>query len=451
MVKGVMMKALSFFMLLIIPLSLWGVDNLGDEYIGNSDIGMWRKSTENTSNDNYSGSPSYEQKSYFYRQDSPALLDSLLISSHSGDYYGGSRDYYFYNSYPDYNEEIVEKWYTAFYNPEPTLSTVSTTRYSLRGYKIEWIQVFNEQSTRIVYNYDPTDILISEIEYRSNYNSVLPFRETYYSYDRINRLIYAEWIEEDAVVANRWQSWSSHAIPDSIYTSQSNSYTSIIIVVNEFDENENLSLKREISFSGNPNRGWNRKDYHYYYVSNGEMLFPEQTIINQGSISSPDAPFTPTNTQTITYEYTNNFHSVIFYNGESIECDYNDDWLLTRYHRSGDTAIINKTINWHYYGPVSNQDMLSPLPKMQSFPNPSKDFVTFRLEQEKNSPIPKAQIYNIRGQMLRSLDPHERSGNYLLYDWDCRNDGNLPVPSGIYLIKLNTPKGLLTHRITVLK
>ncbi|PKN78360.1 MAG: hypothetical protein CVU48_08550 [Candidatus Cloacimonetes bacterium HGW-Cloacimonetes-1] len=445
------MKTLSFFFLLIIQVSLLAVVNLGDEYIGLSEMGMWRKQAEGSSYNNYGGEPSYSSTTYYYNEYIPTRLDSSATGSATGSYNGGSVSRYFYNSYPEYEETIVEVWSFAFYDPVLSLYKTTTIRYNNSGYKIEEIEVWNGQTNRIVYDYDDSDNLISETEYSSTYSQSDPLRITTHDYDPQNRLIYTEWTSQNTVIANRWQSWSNHALPDSIYLYQPTTYPAIIITEHAFDENEILYYKSTIQKQTASSTFWSRNDYHYTYINADEMLFPSQTLIESCSNYSLEVPFTPTSTQTIIYNYSNNYHSVAFYYIGNTSYNYDDNWLLTNYHNANDDGIRNESITWQYYGPLSNQDWLAPAPVLLSYPNPAKDYMTVKLKQPANLLSRNARIFNIRGQLVRNLSSQEMSGNDLIYSWDCRDENRLPVPSGIYLIKLETPSGSITRRVSVVK
>jgi flagellar hook assembly protein FlgD len=63
----------------------------------------------------------------------------------------------------------------------------------------------------------------------------------------------------------------------------------------------------------------------------------------------------------------------------------------------------------------------------------------------------EAKIYNIKGQLVRSLEVGNLSSDQYLYNWDCKDQRNNAVPAGIYLIRIKTERGEVSKKVTVLK
>jgi len=181
------------------------------------------------------------------------------------------------------------------------------------------------------------------------------------------------------------------------------------------------------------------------------MLFPEQTVIESGYIAAPDAPFTPTNTSTISYNYSNNYHSVNFYWGGHYGYTYDDNWLLTAHTENNDYGYLSETITWESYDPVPVHDGCAPALRLDIWPNPAQDLLIIKMDRQDAPTVSGARVFNLKGQLVRGLDSPERAGNQMLYSWDCRDESGRDVPNGIYLIKIETPGGTFTRRISVLK
>lgn len=438
-------------LLLLIPLSLIAVVEIGSEFIGAGSPGMWRKVSETRTISPGMNEPTTTNIHYYYNQYIPTRLDS--VSSYSSSVYsGGYKDRYDYFMYPDYHQTVIERWSWDSWSPVPSLSSITTITYNLDDMVTEKVVEIPGYgvSNRIINAYDSSLNLVSETEYRSSYSIIQPYYLTTHSYDAQNRLIHTQWTTQGQVSATRWQTWSSHSLPDSIYLEQPGLYQEDMRVTKHgFDPDGRLIYKSTITHY-NPYTHWSRTDEHYYYLSAHGLTFPEHTFFQSGNVSSPNAAFTPANSTTITYNYTNDYHGISYSYGDNYSYSYNSNWLLTNSARWGDSPAIIQTINWEYYGPTANEDALSPQVLISSYPNPARHQLSLRLPKQASQPSSPARIYNLRGQLVRSLPP-SLSATDMTYQWDCRDAQNQPVTSGIYLIRIAGPKGPLNHRVTVLR
>ena len=63
----------------------------------------------------------------------------------------------------------------------------------------------------------------------------------------------------------------------------------------------------------------------------------------------------------------------------------------------------------------------------------------------------RLSIYNARGQVVRQLiDAHAPTGYHEVI-WDGRDDRGRVLASGLYFYRLQTPQGVLTRRLVLLK
>ncbi|MDI6808717.1 MAG: FlgD immunoglobulin-like domain containing protein [Candidatus Eisenbacteria bacterium] len=87
---------------------------------------------------------------------------------------------------------------------------------------------------------------------------------------------------------------------------------------------------------------------------------------------------------------------------------------------------------------------------LNAAPNPfsSEIVITFSL------PLPgktRADIFNVKGENVRTLfSGTSRGGNHTLV-WDGRDSNRSPLPSGVYLIRVESEKDALTRKIVLLK
>ena len=81
-------------------------------------------------------------------------------------------------------------------------------------------------------------------------------------------------------------------------------------------------------------------------------------------------------------------------------------------------------------------------PMLYIYPNPFNDYTTISFSVTQSSSIVSIEIYNIKGQKIRTLECDEslvtKAPMYRDYSitWDGTDDNNLPVESGIYFYKL---------------
>lgn len=86
----------------------------------------------------------------------------------------------------------------------------------------------------------------------------------------------------------------------------------------------------------------------------------------------------------------------------------------------------------------------------QNYPNPfnPETVIEFSLEQPSET---RLDIYNIRGQKIRTLVSDKLdAGNHTIV-WDGKDDGNNDVGSGVYLYKLQTPNHYEARRMIMVK
>jgi flagellar hook assembly protein FlgD len=87
---------------------------------------------------------------------------------------------------------------------------------------------------------------------------------------------------------------------------------------------------------------------------------------------------------------------------------------------------------------------------LQNYPNPFNPSTTIEYQ------IPKAgnveiNIYNITGQLIRTIESgFKNAGNYKV-TWNSRNDFNQIVASGIYISNVKYNNSFLTKKIILLK
>jgi PKD repeat protein len=114
---------------------------------------------------------------------------------------------------------------------------------------------------------------------------------------------------------------------------------------------------------------------------------------------------------------------------------------------------ITKTDFIDVQQPVSGTDIVDP-PELTylypAFPNPFNPSTTIRFSITQDSPI-VIEIYNIRGQKIKTLvNEFYQKGNYSVV-WFGHDDNNQKVSSGIYLYRMSTTNYTSVRRMLLLK
>jgi flagellar hook assembly protein FlgD len=87
----------------------------------------------------------------------------------------------------------------------------------------------------------------------------------------------------------------------------------------------------------------------------------------------------------------------------------------------------------------------------QNVPNPFNPTTTIRYEI-KESGLVSLRIYNVAGQLVRTLvDGHRNAGQLYEATWNGLNDGGQPVASGVYFYKLVAKGYVQTKKMVLLK
>ncbi len=112
-------------------------------------------------------------------------------------------------------------------------------------------------------------------------------------------------------------------------------------------------------------------------------------------------------------------------------------------------AIDLGCYEWNH--PVGLADELSPpLMELRSFPNPfsTQHILHFNL---KATGYLKCDIYNVKGQKVRTLTDAYVSGGEQMLVWDGMDDSNTPVASGMYLYRVQSGKQQFSGKMVLAK
>ncbi len=106
--------------------------------------------------------------------------------------------------------------------------------------------------------------------------------------------------------------------------------------------------------------------------------------------------------------------------------------------------------NTTYHGPVSVQSAPKSYGLDQNYPNPFNPQTTISFQIKEAAEV-QLEIYNVRGQKVRSLLSRSVSPGSYTSVWDGRDDAGQLMPSGTYLYKLRSPGFEESRKMELLK
>ena len=83
-------------------------------------------------------------------------------------------------------------------------------------------------------------------------------------------------------------------------------------------------------------------------------------------------------------------------------------------------------------------------------PNPFNPLTSIKYSLPRQSYV-RLRIFNLRGQMIRSLVDDAQNGGVHTAVWDGRDDRGLAVSSGTYFARLESAEGTLTRKMLLIK
>ena len=93
-------------------------------------------------------------------------------------------------------------------------------------------------------------------------------------------------------------------------------------------------------------------------------------------------------------------------------------------------------VNVHLFNSVENGNAVpQTFALYQNYPNPFNPETSIRYQVPENTHV-TLEIYNIQGQKIRHLVNEEKSAGYYTIVWDGKNDSNVGVSSGVYILQM---------------
>ena len=192
----------------------------------------------------------------------------------------------------------------------------------------------------------------------------------------------------------------------------------------------------------------------------GQVLSQDITIRNLGNIPMSGTISIPaefnlylgSNALPADYYYTVDAASNAVFRLEYVVPDpavnYTGSIIISSNDLSNPAVMIGVTVTPY----VSNDDPSTPITTMLqgNYPNPFNPETTIRFAT-KNSGNVKITIYNIKGQVVKTLaDKVYPAGNHQLI-WNGKDDKGRSVSSGIYMYRMETPSYAKTMKMMLMK
>lgn len=107
-----------------------------------------------------------------------------------------------------------------------------------------------------------------------------------------------------------------------------------------------------------------------------------------------------------------------------------------------DIELLNKMVN--------KTSLPSRFYLAQNYPNPFNPETIIQYELPEQSRV-QITIYNITGQVVRTLVNEIKPAGYHRIVWDCKNQAGIKVSSGIYLYRMVTNKFVKINKMVLIK
>jgi len=99
---------------------------------------------------------------------------------------------------------------------------------------------------------------------------------------------------------------------------------------------------------------------------------------------------------------------------------------------------------------ASNECDLLKVKLLGNYPNPFNPQTIIEFQLSKKMPV-EINIYNIKGQKIRTLMNEEKEAGAHSVVWNGNNDNNFPVSSGVYFYRMVTGEVISSRKMLLLK
>ncbi len=100
-------------------------------------------------------------------------------------------------------------------------------------------------------------------------------------------------------------------------------------------------------------------------------------------------------------------------------------------------------------GVANNDNVMPAITGISTYPNPASPSTNIRISLQKAEKV-NAAIYNIKGQLVRTISDAELGSGTHHLDWNGCDSADKPVASGIYTLRLSAGKQTQNHKLTLI-
>ncbi len=130
---------------------------------------------------------------------------------------------------------------------------------------------------------------------------------------------------------------------------------------------------------------------------------------------------------------------------------YNDEYYISDDFGPWDAHVYEITYTSRPKAAAGENSLLPVEYKLQSgYPNPFNPATEIKYDLPETSPI-VITVFDINGRLVTTLVNTEKEAGFHSVTWDGRNKFGVRVTSGVYLIRMSTPKYTSTSKVTLLK
>lgn len=113
-------------------------------------------------------------------------------------------------------------------------------------------------------------------------------------------------------------------------------------------------------------------------------------------------------------------------------------------------TFAGQIIIHNYFTGVENQTALPPVTSVSVYPNPCRSTATIAFSLNRKSPV-SIDVYNIKGQHVRSLQKGQLSKGVQQIKWDSKTEAGQNAASGVYIVRIKAAGMEKTVKLMLLK
>lgn len=194
----------------------------------------------------------------------------------------------------------------------------------------------------------------------------------------------------------------------------------------------------------------------------GPSVNPEDTILNLGPNNSIEWFGTNLSSDPGFYAWSDDNPYTLGQDSPCIDAGTTDfsifnipDWYeFPPYDLAGNPRIYGDQVDlgaYEWQGQTDIEDLVMvPVFSMSNYPNPYNPVTSIKYDLAENSLV-RMDIYNVRGQLVKTLLNQEMLAGTHSVIWDGKDGQGRSVSSGVYFYRMSLPNKVLTNKMLLLK